>query len=331
MDPHPPLPSFISPVCEDFLLQCFHKEPSLRKTAVELLKHPWITQTNLQYPRIIPSSSPSSLGAKANSSRKNTVRSESYSSSNFSSFKSDTWGTFGNGSSGAYETVLHQKKDESKISNTDKLRAYLESDSDDDSILDSESYEELQIIDLEKRLDNSSRTFSVGSDANIFQDDDVDLKINEIKKLEDETAKILRSISSDSNSNDILNLLEQLRQRSEDEFMLPMLIRTLLSESMIPLLSLLEYQNPAVVASILKLLLDVQKNDQIKEKLTIIGLFPMLSQVIYSWDLPEIQEDVVSLIYYFIYHNTAYAKLFVASGCFPVIVKLLQNGGMYSD
>jgi len=46
-DDYPPLPDGISFLCKDFLLQCFQKEPSLRKSAAQLLKHRWIkTQTS---------------------------------------------------------------------------------------------------------------------------------------------------------------------------------------------------------------------------------------------------------------------------------------------
>jgi serine/threonine protein kinase len=45
-DDHPPLPSGISESATDFLLQCFKKEPSFRKGADELLKHPWIRGSN---------------------------------------------------------------------------------------------------------------------------------------------------------------------------------------------------------------------------------------------------------------------------------------------
>ena len=41
-DDHPPLPESISQACEDFLMQCFQKDPNLRVTAKKLLKHPWI-------------------------------------------------------------------------------------------------------------------------------------------------------------------------------------------------------------------------------------------------------------------------------------------------
>jgi len=41
-DDYPPLPEGISEALRDFLLQCFKKEPLLRKTALELLKHPWL-------------------------------------------------------------------------------------------------------------------------------------------------------------------------------------------------------------------------------------------------------------------------------------------------
>ncbi|KAF0980275.1 hypothetical protein FDP41_013489 [Naegleria fowleri] len=43
-DPHPPLPSGISSECEDFLMECFKKHPGSRKTAEQLLQHPWILQ-----------------------------------------------------------------------------------------------------------------------------------------------------------------------------------------------------------------------------------------------------------------------------------------------
>lgn len=41
-DDHPPLPPDISPALKDFLLLCFQKDPNLRQTAKDLLKHPWI-------------------------------------------------------------------------------------------------------------------------------------------------------------------------------------------------------------------------------------------------------------------------------------------------
>ncbi|KAL9084775.1 MAG: hypothetical protein Q9159_005060 [Coniocarpon cinnabarinum] len=41
-DDHPPLPESISQACEDFLTQCFQKDPNLRVSAKKLLKHPWI-------------------------------------------------------------------------------------------------------------------------------------------------------------------------------------------------------------------------------------------------------------------------------------------------
>eukprot|EP01127_Copromyxa_protea_P021740 TRINITY_DN7566_c1_g1_i1.p1 TRINITY_DN7566_c1_g1~~TRINITY_DN7566_c1_g1_i1.p1 ORF type:complete len:1094 (-),score=247.61 TRINITY_DN7566_c1_g1_i1:58-3339(-) len=42
-DDMPPLPEGISPLCKDFLMQCFQKEPLLRQSAEVLLKHRWIT------------------------------------------------------------------------------------------------------------------------------------------------------------------------------------------------------------------------------------------------------------------------------------------------
>jgi len=41
-DPHPPLPDSISPALEDFLMQCFEKDPVRRIDAASLLKHPWL-------------------------------------------------------------------------------------------------------------------------------------------------------------------------------------------------------------------------------------------------------------------------------------------------
>lgn len=44
VDEHPPLPSGISPIAKDFLLECFQKQPNLRVNATILLKHQWILQ-----------------------------------------------------------------------------------------------------------------------------------------------------------------------------------------------------------------------------------------------------------------------------------------------
>eukprot|EP01126_Amoeba_proteus_P035262 TRINITY_DN3548_c0_g1_i1.p1 TRINITY_DN3548_c0_g1~~TRINITY_DN3548_c0_g1_i1.p1 ORF type:complete len:345 (-),score=57.37 TRINITY_DN3548_c0_g1_i1:777-1751(-) len=42
-DDFPPLPEGITPLCKDFLMQCFQKEPLLRQSASALLKHRWVT------------------------------------------------------------------------------------------------------------------------------------------------------------------------------------------------------------------------------------------------------------------------------------------------
>ena len=41
-DDHPPLPQGASPAVNDFLMQCFQKDPNLRVSSKKLLKHPWI-------------------------------------------------------------------------------------------------------------------------------------------------------------------------------------------------------------------------------------------------------------------------------------------------
>lgn len=43
-DDHPPLPSGLSPVAKDFLLECFQKQASIRISAKLLLKHKWMIQ-----------------------------------------------------------------------------------------------------------------------------------------------------------------------------------------------------------------------------------------------------------------------------------------------
>ncbi|KAK9329128.1 kinase-like domain-containing protein [Lipomyces starkeyi] len=41
-DEHPPFPAAISPLLHDFLTRCFHREPSRRASARDLLRHAWI-------------------------------------------------------------------------------------------------------------------------------------------------------------------------------------------------------------------------------------------------------------------------------------------------
>ena len=45
-DEYPPLPTNISPDLKDFLIKCFQKEPFFRKSAQELLDHPWLANVN---------------------------------------------------------------------------------------------------------------------------------------------------------------------------------------------------------------------------------------------------------------------------------------------
>lgn len=42
---HMALPKGISPGIEDFLRQCFQKDPKRRPTTSELLRHPWLRQS----------------------------------------------------------------------------------------------------------------------------------------------------------------------------------------------------------------------------------------------------------------------------------------------
>ena len=46
-DEHPPLPDNISPALEDFLMQCFQKDPLRRINAIGLLKHQWLRQAQI--------------------------------------------------------------------------------------------------------------------------------------------------------------------------------------------------------------------------------------------------------------------------------------------
>ena len=41
-DDYPPLPDGISQALREFLLLCFHKEPTMRSSATKLLDHPWL-------------------------------------------------------------------------------------------------------------------------------------------------------------------------------------------------------------------------------------------------------------------------------------------------
>ena len=58
-DDMPPLPESCSPLLQDFLKQCFRKEPALRPNAEQLCKHQWL-QTHAHkvltsYPNNLPS------------------------------------------------------------------------------------------------------------------------------------------------------------------------------------------------------------------------------------------------------------------------------------
>ncbi|KAK9478709.1 kinase-like domain-containing protein [Lipomyces japonicus] len=47
-DAHPPLPTGLSPLLEDFLLKCFEKDSDSRMSARELLRHPWIQSSKVE-------------------------------------------------------------------------------------------------------------------------------------------------------------------------------------------------------------------------------------------------------------------------------------------
>ncbi|KAL6497798.1 Mitogen-activated protein kinase kinase kinase npk1 [Orobanche hederae] len=53
---HPPIPDHLSIEAKDFLLKCLHKEPDLRPTASELLKHPFVTEESRRSHLVLRSS-----------------------------------------------------------------------------------------------------------------------------------------------------------------------------------------------------------------------------------------------------------------------------------
>ncbi|KAL6040861.1 Protein kinase of the Mitotic Exit Network [Balamuthia mandrillaris] len=48
-DDCPPIPDTLSPELQDFLRRCFHKDPTKRPTATELMKHPWLKEGALNF------------------------------------------------------------------------------------------------------------------------------------------------------------------------------------------------------------------------------------------------------------------------------------------
>ena len=56
-DPHPPLPTGVSAQLEDFLLQCFSKDPLQRPSAKDLTKHGWIIESKRTMKSILTDSS----------------------------------------------------------------------------------------------------------------------------------------------------------------------------------------------------------------------------------------------------------------------------------
>ncbi|KAL3812667.1 hypothetical protein ACJIZ3_013935 [Penstemon smallii] len=53
---HPPIPDHLSVAAKDFLLKCLQKEPHLRPTASELLKHPFVTGESRESHHVLRSS-----------------------------------------------------------------------------------------------------------------------------------------------------------------------------------------------------------------------------------------------------------------------------------
>ncbi|KAH8695710.1 hypothetical protein GQ44DRAFT_832651 [Phaeosphaeriaceae sp. PMI808] len=51
-DEHPPIPGSASPLLQQFLMECFQKNPTLRISAKRLLKHPWILSAKRTVPAV---------------------------------------------------------------------------------------------------------------------------------------------------------------------------------------------------------------------------------------------------------------------------------------
>jgi serine/threonine protein kinase len=332
MDPHPPIPTGISGAAQDFLMSCFHKEPGLRKTAAQLMKHPWIVQTDSPVKSIQPTirvSSPNGSGNRTPSSRVVTRSTtfESFSSSS-GSWKSDTWDTFGNG----YETVIQQKKESVKkavvpVSKTDKLLEYHESDSDSDE-LDSWNSTDTSDLDLEKRLKLNMKTHSpADSDEDLFHGV-YDLEINEAQKLEDDALTIIRTIEFDMEDSELLQIISELQQRADDDYVVPTIAKAFLNDSMISIVTLLAQKNSLdIVLALLKLTNTLSHtSEQIKDHLLLIGIFPAIMKLLSTWtEHNEMQHEVVCLLYTLMQHNILCTKTFVAAGGLPLLVNLLKQ------
>ena len=67
-DDYPPLPDNISFEMQEFLKQCFQKDPENRPNASELKQHPWILSHKQQCPSLVSAEQPSTCSSPAVSS-----------------------------------------------------------------------------------------------------------------------------------------------------------------------------------------------------------------------------------------------------------------------
>ncbi|KAI9268217.1 kinase-like domain-containing protein, partial [Phascolomyces articulosus] len=67
-DDYPPLPDHMSIDMQDFLMQCFQKDPNNRPSASELKQHPWILSHKQQCPSLLSEQEPSCSSSAVSSS-----------------------------------------------------------------------------------------------------------------------------------------------------------------------------------------------------------------------------------------------------------------------
>lgn len=360
-DEHPPLPDGISSMLEDFLMQCFQKDPLRRISAADLLKHSWLraAQQNRKedllladkrYRDIIGADSLDSIEEKAHDAGHKKALSAS--SEDFSDFDDEE-----EEPAPKPKIKLPESKQKSGVQAPPPSSVSV-----GDSSLDlppvsldqshpieawQEENDEIELgddLDLgndeefdTSKLQTSTRKNWDEAGAEQNKEDDVedvfadvefesDPRTDQDAKIHKGFLRVINSLSPKEEESVIIANCNKLTEMLSDPESQEYARNLMTSHAVIPIMEMLEVPNPNVIVAVLKVVNEVIGVDQkFQQSMSLVGLIPAIVKFASPGFPTSIRLEAANFVRHFCYASDFTRKMFIACGGLPVLVGFMEE------
>jgi Protein kinase domain len=345
-DSHPPLPDNISDALEDFLMQCFQKDPLRRISADGLLKHTWLKQVELptaETPVNITSYYGSGLVERKDGSVGPATAADapppqlpvSLSSAALRGSEEDRVVPRQRVASMAYSGVITgvQPAAFEMRHAAGKAAVPVGIEIEEDEVWDEDELDGLDDFDTDELASRRQQTNWDTIDPNA-SDEEVDVFADlelEVDPKTDEDAQVskafMKSIAQLTPKEEEATIFKSCQKLADLFAKHPEIVRNMMTtRGVIPVMEMLEVPNPTVIVEILKLVnLIIGQGDRFQSNMTDVGLIPAIIKFASPGFPSSIRHEAAKFVRYFCYASDATRKMFIACGGLPPLVGFLEE------